>query len=215
MNFIEFSFLEMSQQSQFTETESRSAIVSPDSNAEKVMSALMSDSSSVYTKQEKPPPQLPLMTQAQQLQQQLQQENSSCSAAVDEEIRRLRAQLPPIDYSVLDDEETEDTLPCTCTFKEVTVMIDPVTGLEIDQDDFAKLPNENLVDMKEEKDEKIQIHIIKSEIEDEDETYEANHIMDDDSDEDREDDFSIVNTDDYISSIQGHTVSRKFFYCCF
>jgi hypothetical protein len=100
-------------------------------------------------------------------------------SAVDEEIRKLRAQLPPIDYSVLDEDpygtydDDGHQIQCSCVFQEVTVMVDPLTGKEIDESE-----------------EKIQVNIIKSEDEmDHDESSE-NHVMDD-SDQDDED-FCIV-----------------------
>lgn len=70
----------------------------------------------------------------------LPQQFPSCLTAADQlkrttiedEIRRLRIQLPPIDYSALEEEEIEEELifdykgrpvVCSCTFKEVTVSI--------------------------------------------------------------------------------------------
>ena len=87
---------------------------------------------------------------------------------IEDDIRLLRAQLPPIDYSVMDDEEDDEIqiynnegqpVICTCTFKEVTASInklDEVTSFikvqtekQNEPDQFMDQGNENnLIDLK-------------------------------------------------------------------
>lgn len=137
------------------------------------------------------------LTQSQQLQNELKRENFS--SMVDDEIRVLRRELPPIDYGAaeqVEDDEVEDKrLLCTCTFREVTVMIDPVTGLELDEDaEHSDAKFEGA-------DSKIAVNIIKREadeveddasdeiIADEDETDDE---MDEAVDDEEPDDFCMV-----------------------
>ena len=75
-------------------------------------------------------------------------------STIDDEIRLLRAKLPPIDYSVLDDDEEDEEehvydeegriVVCSCTFKEVIVseeIEDPASVIKV-QTDSEKQPDE-------------------------------------------------------------------------